>query len=354
MHPMRRPSPRALRLAVLSLAVLVLTFLFVGLVPEALAQHSGGSFGGSHFGGGGGGGGGGGYSGGGYSGSGYSGGGYSGGGGGGGSAALVVFAFQHPIIFGIAVLLFLMVRFATRGSRGGSLPGPEARAWMYIDVTAVRIAVDGTAREFIQAELAKVARGSTQSRAALLLSLRRVVHLMRKCDAAWIYGGASNFRPMSAPVGEAAFRRLAGDARSKFQHELVRNADGKLVESTGPAFTAHSRDGEGVALITIVVAAKREILDFDGGSRDQILGVLDDLDRLTTDQLVALEVAWSPADPSDRISTATLEAIHPDLKKLPGALGGRVDCKYCRGPFAAELPTCPHCGAPSGTSPRQA
>jgi hypothetical protein len=54
-----------------------------------------------------------------------------------------------------------------------------------------------------------------------------------------------------------------------------------------------------------------------------------------------------PADPNDRISTASLEALVPGLKKLPGALGGLVHCKHCRGPYAAELPTCPHCGAPS-------
>jgi uncharacterized membrane protein len=345
MHPMRRPSPRVVRALALSLLALVVLFLFVGLAPEALAQHSGGSFGGSHFGGGGGG-----YGGGGGS---YGGGGYSGGYSGsyhGGGAGIFVLALEHPVIFGVFVLVFLAVRLANGRRFGDRLPGPEARAWMYIDVTAVRIAVDGSAREFIQAELAKVSRGSTQSRAALLLSLRRVVHILRKCDAAWIYAGASNFRPMSAPVGEAAFRRLANEARSKFQYELVRNADGSFVESKGPAFQAREHEGAGVALITIVVAAKREIVDFDASSRESILSVLGDLDRLTADHLVALEVAWSPADPNDRISTATLEAIHPDLKKLPGALGGRVDCKYCKGPYAAELPTCPHCGAPAESS----
>jgi uncharacterized membrane protein len=341
MHPMRRPSPRALRLAVLTLAIFFVALLFLGFVPEVLAQHSGGSFGGSHFGGGGGGGG--------YSGGGYSGGGYSGGyhGSSGGGGALLVFAFQHPLIFGFLVVIFIMIRLANSQRFSDRLPGPEARAWMYIDVTAVRIAVDSTARDFIQAELQKVSRGSTASRSQLLKSLRRVVTLMRKCDAAWIYGGASNFRPMNSAVGEATFRKLANEARSKFQHELVRNADGNLVLSGGPAFVARESEGKGVALITIVVAAKREILDFDPASRDGLAHILGDLDRLTADELVALEVAWSPADPNDRISTATLEAIYPDLKKLPGALGGRVDCKYCHGPYAAELPTCPHCGAPS-------
>jgi hypothetical protein len=58
-------------------------------------------------------------------------------------------------------------------------------------------------------------------------------------------------------------------------------------------------------------------------------------------------VIWTPAEENDRMSSAELEARYPSLTKLPSRpAAGRVFCTYCRGPFAAELPKCPHCGAP--------
>ena len=48
------------------------------------------------------------------------------------------------------------------------------------------------------------------------------------------------------------------------------------------------------------------------------------------------------------MSTAELTARYPDLKRFTErSIGGRVFCGYCAAPFADELPTCPHCGAPN-------
>ncbi len=93
-----------------------------------------------------------------------------------------------------------------------------------------------------------------------------------------------------------------------------------------------------------------ETPDILASSRAEVQKVLADLDALSAQTLVALEVSWLPADEDERMSTATLEALHPDMKKLPGVVGGRVFCEYCKGPYAAELPKCPHCGAPTATA----
>lgn len=343
MRPMARPS----RLRALAVrALLVLGFLLT-FASVALAQRSGGSFGGGDFGGGGGGfegGGGGGY--------------HEGGGGGGGGAivGLIMLGIEHPPIgFAMLAVVVLVLFMRSMGGADGNRgrPGPQARAWMNVDVTAVRIGIDARSREFVQRELGKIAlRGTAQSH-DLLESLRAVIRLMRKCDAAWVYGGASNYHPMSPPVAEGVFRRHTQDARSKFTAELVRNSRGSLATQAGPRYEPKESEGEGVALITLVVAARREIRDFFGGRREEIHAVLEDLENLTPRELVAVEVVWMPADPDDRMSSATLETLEPDIARLPSVPGkpgrpvGRVHCAYCRGPFAAELPTCPHCGAPA-------
>jgi uncharacterized membrane protein len=322
------------------LASLLIALVVLVVASTALAQHSGSSFGGGDFSGGGGG----------YDGGGYHESGYSGGGGAQGLAYLIVLGIQHPPL-GMAMIAILVIVLYVRGignaARGGALPGPQARAWMNVDVSVVRIAVDATSRLFLQNELAKIATHGTAQSYQLLASLQRVVRLLRKCDAAWIFGGSSNYHPMSPPIAEGVFRRHAQEARAKFSVELVRNVGGQTSTQASSGYTPREAEGEGVALVTLVVAARREIRDFFGGRRDEIHAVLEDLERLTPRELVAIEIVWMPADPSDRISSATLQALDTTLVKLPGAIGGRVNCAYCRGPFAAELPTCPHCGAPA-------
>ena len=340
MRPMHRSPPVwLLRL----LAVLGALISFVGI---AYAQRSGASFGGGDFHSGGGGG--------------YHGGGYhesSGGGGGGGG--LIIFMIQlgiqnPPLGFAmIALVGVVLFMRSVGGADRARVPGPQARAWMNVDVTAVRIGIDMRSREFMQHELAKIAKNGTSQSRDLLESLRSVVRLLRKCDAAWVYGGSSNYHPMSPPVAEGVFKRHAQTARTKFTAELIRNASGQTQSQASPGYKPKESEGAGVALITLVVAARREIRDFFGGQRAEINAVLEDLEKLTPEELVALEVVWMPADPDDRMSSATLQTLEPDMAKLaplPGKKGkpmGRVHCAYCRGPFAAELPTCPHCGAPA-------
>ena len=52
------------------------------------------------------------------------------------------------------------------------------------------------------------------------------------------------------------------------------------------------------------------------------------------------------------MSSDELEARYPELTRLT-AIGGRVFCRYCAGPHAAELAKCPHCGAPTASAARE-
>jgi RNA polymerase subunit RPABC4/transcription elongation factor Spt4 len=64
------------------------------------------------------------------------------------------------------------------------------------------------------------------------------------------------------------------------------------------------------------------------------------------EQLVGLEVVWSPSEGDDRLSSAELEAVYPELLPMQGAEAfGRVSCGYCHAIYARELLHCPACGA---------
>jgi uncharacterized membrane protein len=250
-------------------------------------------------------------------------------------------------IVGLAGLLMFMHLIRRHGAM---VPGPQSSAWNHVDITAVRVALDGRARAELQRELARFAHhGSTDSTAALAAMLRATAASLRRHRDAWRYAGVANHVPMSPPIAEGIFRRLAADARATFEEELVRSAAGDVRVADAAPFTPIAHEGEGVVLITIVAAAHTELLDVHRADPSAIERLLASLEILETGDLVALEIVWTPADENDRMSTASLEARHPDLIRL-GDLGGLVQCAHCGGPFTMELPACPHCGAPNTAS----
>jgi uncharacterized membrane protein len=345
-----------------ALAAIAAFYLAIAAFP-VLAQGTGGSFGGGSFGGGGGGGsyggGGGSYGGGGgsYGGS-YGSGGYSGGysGGGGGLSCGACGSIPAVVLFIIVAVIINVVRARARSSMSSSMgsyvaPSHGARAWGHVDISAIQIGIDWRARRELQAKLEHMARsGQTGSPAGLANLLRETVLNLRRAELSWLYCSVANYHPMSAAMAEGIFRQLGVDARSRFRQEVVRNVDGQKLESAAGEHAARAEEGEGVVVVTVVVAARREIMDlmqFDDASR--IKALLDDFVAVANPHsLVAMEVIWSPAAENDRLSTAELEALYPHLKKIDErSIAGRIFCGYCRGPFAAELLKCPHCGAPA-------
>lgn len=335
-------------------ALLVIAVFWLGLAAlPAFAQRTGGSFGGGSFGGGGGGfssgggsfGGGSSYSGGGFS-SGYSGGSYSSGRGGGGLPC----GCTVPVFVG-AIILFVVLGQLKKSGGMGSRPSHGARGWGQVDISAIRLGIDWRARRELQAHLDRMAKsGQTSSQAGLANLLRETVLSLRRCELSWLYCSIANYHPMSPAMAEGIFRQLGVDARSKFQEELVRNVDGQKSTRDASEMRARPEEGEGVVVITLIVAAKREILDVTAvDDATRIKALLDDLIAVANPHsLAAMEVVWSPAEENDRMSTAELEVVYPNLKKIDErSIAGRVFCAYCKGPFAAELLKCPHCGAPA-------
>jgi uncharacterized membrane protein len=315
---------------------------------------TGGSMGGGSWGGGGGGGG---YSGG-YSSS-SSGGGWSssssssgwsssGGGGSLGGAGLVLYV-GVIIIAGVFKLLM-----STSLGDSANRPLDYVDSWVpldTVDVSVLRIAVDGRARKFIQTELKQIAdttdTATPQGRTAML---REVALLLRRVRDAWVYGGAVNEPMREIGASKSVFDRYVDDARSRFREETIRNEQGTKTSTAASSYTPRSDEGAGVILVSIIVAARRELFTVNRiGSGDDLRQALDSASQIATDNLVAIEIVWQPSEDADRLSSMELEAKYPrpDLIPIQGALVGKTFCSYCGGPFPAELVSCPHCGAPA-------
>jgi uncharacterized membrane protein len=220
-----------------------------------------------------------------------------------------------------------------------------------VDVTVLRIAVDGRARKFVQSELARIAGlADTATDDGRATMLREVAMMLRRLRDAWIYGGAVN-QPMQAlGAAKQTFDKLVDDARVRFQHETITNEQGQKTTAVAPASTPRADEGAGLILVSIVVAARIELFNVNRiGDGEDLRKALDSIGHLDPQQLVAVEVVWEPSEDDDRLSSMELEAKYPRPELIPitGALAGKVFCSFCGGPFPGELVTCPHCGAPA-------
>jgi uncharacterized membrane protein len=125
----------------------------------------------------------------------------------------------------------------------------------------------------------------------------------------------------------------------------VRNIEGTRSE-TPADYQARPQEGRGVVVVTVAVAATDVLPDVrDVHDANRIARTLQGMAALPHHWLSAVEIIWSPAEDEDRMSTAELETLYPELRKIDSAsIAGRVFCRSCSGPYAAELLSCPHCG----------
>jgi uncharacterized membrane protein len=195
-----------------------------------------------------------------------------------------------------------------------------------IDVTVLRVAVDWRERKFLESKLDDIGRNADMSSAAgLVRTLREVTLVLRRARDTWLYAGAVNAEPMHAPEADEFFEQHASAAR-----------DARM-----------EANSEGLAVITLIVAAHGHLLDFhDLADAEQVRRCLESLGSLTSADLTAVEVVWTPASEQARLSADELARLFPDMQRIRGSSdAGRIHCASCAGPFPAELSSCPHCGA---------
>jgi uncharacterized membrane protein len=221
----------------------------------------------------------------------------------------------------------------------------------HVDVSVLRVAVDGRARKFIQTELARIAgTADTATEEGRLVMLREVCLLLRRVRDAWVYGGAVNEPMRSIDMAKTTFDKHVDDARARFSRETISNVEGQKRLGDGGNYTPRSDEGAGIILVSIIIAARSELFTVKQiGDGEALRMALEAASNRTASDLVAIEIVWQPAQDEDRLSSMELEAKYPrpDLIPIRDALVGKLFCSYCGGPFPAELVSCPHCGAPA-------
>lgn len=244
-------------------------------------------------------------------------------------------ALTFGLLFGITLLLTRRRPRAPAATPAAQHPGVELRL--------VSVAFDWSVRAQLQRELAalaaRISATTPQGLHALATSARDLLITAHRAARFGV------FQSFATDLGRAQplFNQLADRARARYTVETVNNAHRIL----GPAVDARAEEGAGLVVVSLLIASRGPLpqlpTTLDGPA---LMRALQECVPARADRLLAAEIVWSPASERDRMSSAELAVLYPELLPLGGAGAlGRRACGHCRAVYAAELGVCPACGA---------
>ncbi|MBL8603760.1 MAG: DUF1517 domain-containing protein [Myxococcales bacterium] len=232
------------------------------------------------------------------------------------------------------------------GYGGGGYGGQPHESF---SLAALAIAFDSRVRAQVQGEMDRIsAQVNFNAPDGLNQAARMVAEtLSRFLDGAYLtHHALSQGMPMQA--AQQQFQQAVDTERGRFIVETVRADQGGVRKVNAPSSQGSAEEGGGFVVVTVIVCKRDGLPNFRpiAGRGD----LVHDLQVMLNSPgaLQAMEVVWQPADPNDVMSSAEMATVFPTLKPLsPDARVGRRACGHCKTVYAAELPQCPNCGAPS-------
>ncbi len=252
--------------------------------------------------------------GGGYGGGSYGGGGYYPGGGG------IGFPFLLPFFFGggggsflTLLLVFGAGSFVLRALRSGALgSGSDTET---VHVAELQVGLLANARS-LQAGMDTLARRSDPSDPqGLSRVLQEITLMLNRHQEYWAYGHGSQ-APMSLQAAEQRFNQLSLQERSKFSAETLVNLGLSPAQASNLAAVESDDVGE-YLVVTLLVAYRGQqatlpVVD----SAADLQRCLVQLGAIGSEQLLAMEVLWTPQAKGDTLTALELTTEYPQLLPL--------------------------------------
>jgi uncharacterized membrane protein len=225
------------------------------------------------------------------------------------------------------LIFFAIANFLVQTFRRVSNDG-EAETYGYssnppVTVTRLQVGLLAQARG-LQSELNKIAESadtnSPQGRAEILQEAS--LALLRHPEY-WVYAGGGT-EQVKLTAAENQFNRLSLAERSKFSEETLSNVNNQLKAALNKEAlpsadidnpTQLISEGPGEYLIVTLLAAtlgKMEIPEIN--SADDLRQALRRIGGIAGDQLLAIEVLWTPQAEGDTLTSDDILAEYPDLK----------------------------------------
>lgn len=226
------------------------------------------------------------------------------------------FGGLFTILIFIGIANFLLQTFRNIGS-GNQTSEIEYGSNPTVSVGRLQVGLLANARS-LQAELNQIAEkadtGSAPGRAEVLQET--TLALLRHPEY-WFYagGGTQQARLESA---EAQFNRLSLAERSKFTSETLSNVNNVLKEAEPQkALPGEGNEGPGEYIVVTLLAATLGKLELPKlNSSEDFRQALRQFGAIPADQLLAIEVLWTPQAEGDTLTTDEMIAEYPDLKLI--------------------------------------
>lgn len=182
--------------------------------------------------------------------------------------------------------------------------------------------------------LARHAKTATpQQRAALLAEVLSLLRAHRD-DVRYVAWQAI---PTRHEAGVKRFFALASELRGRYRHETTATG-----ARAAPDLTYRAEEGPGLLVVSVLTFASRGKHAFGKTPRELDLALF----AMEHGFPAGLELIWSPSEQADRLSSAELQTLYPELQRLDDTVG-RVVCRACSAVHPRELGRCPACGQPS-------
>jgi uncharacterized membrane protein len=158
-------------------------------------------------------------------------------------------------------------------------------------------------------------KGDTSTETGLAALLQQTsLELLREKDAVR-YVGADGRGPMGLTNAETTMNSLSLAERSRFQVERVRAAEGRVTASKAAA--EEGKEALELVVVTLVAATRSPLGNFRAVTTlGELEALLSELGGLSPDDLLGLEVIWTPADANDSLTEMDVMTTYPDLRGI--------------------------------------
>ena len=230
------------------------------------------------------------------------------------------FGSLFTVFIFIAIANFLVRSFQSAAGGGEQVAGSGR---LGVSVGRVQVGLLAEARS-LQDDLDRIAQsadtGSAEGRAQVLQE--STLALLRHPEY-WAYGAAEATRA-GMESAEAQFNQWAIAERSKFTEETLSNYNNQLSGKSAPAIaSAETVDGEIVPqeeqapgeyiVVTLVVGTVGKLELPKVNSSQDLRQAISRLGSVGPEQLLAVEVLWTPQAKGDTLSTDDMLANYPNL-----------------------------------------
>ncbi|KAK9821264.1 hypothetical protein WJX74_005064 [Apatococcus lobatus] len=227
-------------------------------------------------------------------------------GGGGGVGTIVILG----IIAALAISFLPGILSGNSSSSDGESFGGDRVA-----VSKVQVGLLGSARQ-LQRDLERMTRkANTNTPEGLHYLLQETVLSLNRNPDYWVYGKGEMQSKRGLDAGEDLFNKVSMEERSKFKEETLSNVGGR----TSAQRMRRSAPSSGVnelIVVTIIVASQGGLKIPGITNQEEMRTSLNSLGALRSDQVMAVEILWTPQDDDDFYSKDEMFADYPTLNNL--------------------------------------